>query len=541
MAFRRAGRLLTGEEELDASGEAIFSLRDVSRSFGATQALVSASLEVRRGEIHALLGENGSGKSTLVKLVAGVLPPDHGSLACGGQEVRFRSPRPAQARGIAAVFQETLVVRELSVVDNVLLGTDGLLRRRYRRQEGRRRAERALHRLGIGGIGLDTPMWRLSLSQQQLVTVARALSRPWELLLLDEATSALDVESRDQLFAVLEEERQAGHSVLFISHRMEEIQRVADRVTVMRSGHVIETLAMADASTDVLLRLMAPPTVKTGAVGDGENRSGARRRRRSNEGVPVLKVRNMILRADARPFDLVVESGEVVGLAGLEGHGQVEALQRLGGHGKVSGGHVELAVGRGGWREVITPRQAFRLGVAYVPGSRKDEGLFAPLTVLDNLLLPTLGKHLRGGILRRSAMKRTAAGLVEELRVRPANINVAVGSLSGGNQQKVLLGRWVAANPRVLLLNDPLRGVDAGAKLEIGGLFVELAERGVGIVLFSTEIEELLVWCDRVAVFREQTIASMLQGEQLTQEQIMAGMFGQRDEEPASEDRSDAQ
>ncbi|WP_349903699.1 sugar ABC transporter ATP-binding protein [Parafrigoribacterium humi] len=499
---------------------ATLEARGLRRTFGKTIALEDASFTVTPGEVHALVGENGSGKSTFVKLITGVLNPDAGELTWDGRVQQFATPRQAQRAGIVAVFQETLVVDDLSVLDNVLLGTDGLIRRTASRADAAARARNALDSLGLEEVSLDTPMTVLTLSRRQLVTVARALARPWELLVLDEATSALDIEDRDRLFATLSSERERGASVLLISHRMDEISDMADRVTVMRSGRTIDTLQGSDSSTDLLVEMMS-------ADRDSHRpATGVKPRASTQSATTVIQARELRLTHGGRVFDVDIRAGEVLGIAGLQGHGQDELLRSLAGQTRPHAGTIEIEKA-GAYASIGGMRTAYRQGIAYVPGDRKREGVFAPLSVLDNQALPTLGRRSIAGWIRSKTVRRETQAQVTRLRVKTPNLTLPISGLSGGNQQKVLVARWLSARPRVLILNDPLRGVDLRARIEICELFKELADEGMSIVFFSTELEELLMCCDRVGVMHEGSLGTMLTGESITQPSIISGMFGQ--------------
>jgi ABC-type sugar transport system ATPase subunit len=480
----------------------------------------SCSFELRRGEVHAIMGENGSGKSTLVKMLAGVHRPDRGTIEVNGVEHQaIRSPRAALDSRIVAVFQEVLVVGARSVLDNLWLGIDSLVRDAAPRDERRRRAAEVLEELMGRSPDLDLPAEELSLSDRQACCVARALIREPSVLILDEATSALDVATRDRLFAIVRRLAAGGTSTIFISHRMDEVQEIGDRVTVMRSGETVATVARGEASAAELVRLMTghEHLTETGHVA----------RTRTERGDVVLRAEGIRLRPGGDSIDFELHAGEIVGLAGLEGQGQDGFLRALrGGRGSVA------RVVDGRTVELRSPGAGARHGVVYVPRERRDEALFGVLSVRDNFALPTIGRDSVAGLIKPGSAERRLRRYVDLLRItlrRPAD---GIGTLSGGNQQKVVISRWLAAEPRVLLLNDPTRGVDLGAKRDIYDLLGKLASEGIAVVMVSTEVDELVELMDRVLVFKEHRLEIELQHAELTRELLVASYFG-REELPA--------
>lgn len=454
------------------------AVREVIKTFGATRALAGADLEVRAGEVHTVMGENGSGKSTLVKLLSGVHRPDAGELVIDGEPaVDMRSPADSRSRGVATVFQEVLTVPGQTIAENVWLGS------RTAHLSANERRERAAHVLEqLLGEPVDTsaPIESLSLSGRQAVCIARSLVSEPQLLILDESTSALDIATRDRLFALVRALTTDGASVLFISHRMDEVFSVSDVFTVLRSGETVASrLDAATTTPDELVHLMS--------------------------GTKTLDGR----RAGCRGTDVVLETplfplhaGEVVGLAGLEGQGQEEFLTSLRG-----------ATAAGG-------------PVAYVPRERRAEGIFEQLSIAENFALPTLSRDTTAGIIRP---RRTAARLAhhgDRLRLKMGRGSDAITTLSGGNQQKVIISRALADDPSVLLLNDPTRGIDQNAKNDIYTLIGDLLRRGLGVVLLSTEVDELVHLADRVLVFEDGQVSADLTGEEITREAIVSAYFG---------------
>lgn len=503
----------------------LLELRNVSRAFGETKALRSASLSVRRGEIHSLAGENGSGKSTLMKILSGVLRADSGDMLWSNSLMNCSKPAAAQAAGIAMVFQETLVVPERSVRENLFLGTDGLLKHRNRSAQERDGAARSLEELGLAYIDLEQPAWALSLAEKQLVTIARAIVRPWRLLILDESTSALDADQRGRLFAYLRTQRDLGRSILFTSHRMDEVEELAEWVTVLRLGTSVAHLRMTDTSSREILSLMA-------------GRRSVARVEASEEGAPllgpqvapdapaVLQLDDVALRRGSTPFSLSLRRGEILGLAGLEGQGQVECANCVSGLARPASGAITVQSEDGNWHPIRSFVDANRRGVASVPRDRRSEGLFAPLSILDNFAYGLYPRLNRLGVIRRREVRQRFLDFVEETRLRYGGPGESVSTLSGGNQQKVLLGRWLATRPSILVLNDPLRGVDANTKEELYQLFRALVADGLSIVLVSTEILELLTLCHRIAVFHEGGLEALMPAAGSSDTDIVAAMFG---------------
>ncbi|HKC26973.1 MAG TPA: sugar ABC transporter ATP-binding protein [Jatrophihabitans sp.] len=529
----------TTETAEPAQGEMpspMLTMHDIHHAYGKTVALHDLSFEMLPGEIRGLIGENGSGKSTLVKLLSGVMPASSGTIAVDGRRVVFRSPRAAQRAGIVTVFQETLISAESSVRDNVFLGQDGIARRGASRSAERERALEYFEKFGLETSVLDGSVVHLSLAQRQVLTIIRALTRQWRLLILDESTSALDLQTRDALFDVLREQTRSGRSVLFVSHRMDELQSFVDRATVLRSGAMVGTLEQAAATPDALLRLMSQRASKESlenldelshkpdagaSVPGGEEAAGERR-------VESVRIRaDVSLRENSRRFLIEVRAGEVLGVAGLEGHGGAAFLETLVGLRPPASGEVVCVKPDLSTKPVRSYGRAVKDGTVYVPGNRQVEGLFAPLSVVDNMLMATMGEDTTLGCFRMRRLLARTQSLVERLDVEVADIRAPVDRLSGGNQQKVLVGRWLAAQPRVLVMNDPLRGVDIGTKRQFYQLLRRLADSDVAVVLLSTEIEELVQVCDRVAVFRDQSVQALLDRHQMGYDEILEAMFGQ--------------
>jgi ABC-type sugar transport system ATPase subunit/ribose/xylose/arabinose/galactoside ABC-type transport system permease subunit len=495
--------------DTQAPPSALLRVEAVAKSFGPTIALRGCSFELVPGEVHALMGENGSGKSTLVKILAGVQRADAGQVLLGAAPLRARDPRAAVAAGVATVFQEVQCVPGQTVLDNLWLGRDGLFRAsRQATAAPRQRRERATTMLAelLGDCPDDllaAQAESLSLSERQAVAIGRALLRDPKVLILDEATSALDVATRGRLFTVIRRLTEAGGAVLFISHRMDEVTEIADRVTVLRSGESIATLNRADAPVARLVELM------TG----GEQLVQAEATAPAS--APGGEIR---LPADG----LNLRAGEIVGLAGLEGQGQDEYLRSL--------------------RQAVPLSEAGPASagarIAYVARDRREESIFPPLSVRENFTAATLGADARGGLISPRSAAARFAGYVSRLKIRLGRDSDAITTLSGGNQQKVVIARALASDPAVLLLNDPTRGVDIGAKRDIYALLRELAATGLAIVMLSTEVDEHLELMDRVLVFRDGAPAAELGREALSRAAVVGEFFGPASGRQATEGRS---
>jgi len=506
-------------DEAGHSADAILEVSAIAKAYGETPALTSCSFTLRRGEILVLMGENGSGKSTLIKILSGLVRPDRGTiLVAGSRHPGFASPRAARRLGIATVFQEVLLVPGLSVLDNIQLGLDGLVGRHGQPASRRAEIESYLAKLLGEDIDLATPVGSLGLGIRQACAIVRALVQKPRVLLLDEATSALDLRVRDRLFEIIRELRFAGVATAFISHRMDEVETIADRVTVLRSGATVSTLERREATPSALFRLMSSA--------DASSVTGRTVSRAYRAGTSIaIAADGVVLREGAEPFDAKVHAGEIVGLGGLEGHGQEVFLQTLAGVRKPFAGSIAGLQGAVK-RAIASGVDATAMGVAYVPRDRKAEGIFAPLSVLDNFVMPSMSRDSRWGLLSIKGMLRRYQRFAKAFAIKVPRPSLRITSLSGGNQQKVLIARWLATEPRVLLLNDPTRGVDHATKQDIYARLSEIAADGIAIVMLSTEVDELLTHMDRVMVFREGTLSTEFERGDLDRQRLIASFFG---------------
>jgi rhamnose transport system ATP-binding protein len=486
-------------------------LADVSKHFGAVRALDRVSLSIARGSIHALVGENGAGKSTLGKIVAGVLAPDEGRLLLDGEEVALRSPREALVRGVAAIAQEVNVVPQLTVEENVFLGAEprgaGFVSRRALRSRYEQLAETAGLRLAA-----TAPAGRLPPAEQQKVEILRALSRDAALIVMDEPTASLGAEETAQLHEIVRSLARAGRTVLLVSHFLREVLALADAITVLRDGRVVKTAPATEETEDSLIHAM---------LGRPLTAAFPPRSARPVDAPAVLTVRDLHApRVDGVSF--TVRAGEIVALAGLVGAGRTELARAVFGAERPVAGEVVVA---GGPALTGGPRARLRAGLAMIPESRKEDGLLPGRSVTENVSLASLGSVSRYGFVRRGAERRRTREALDRWTVRAESPGAPVSSLSGGNQQKLLFARVLLCGPRVLVADEPTRGVDVGAKRAIYDLLVSLADEGLGVLLISSELEEVLGLAHRVLVMRAGRIVSELEGEAMTESAVLAAAF----------------
>jgi ABC-type sugar transport system ATPase subunit len=431
------------------------------------------------------------------------------------------SPVAAQRLGVSTVFQETLYAAEQSVVANIFMGMDHVFRRTHGPREEAARAREVMSLLGAPDIDVRSPLWSLSLAERQLVTIARSVVRPWRLLILDEGTSALDSHQRDKLFEYLWQARAEGRSVLFTSHRMDEVESLADAITVLRGGSTVLRETREGFTPHRILTAMAGRE----AAGAGGRRAGGSVPRDAR---PAITAADVALTGAGASRTITVHEGEIFGLAGLEGQGQAEFASCLAGLRQPASGSVVVHLPDGGSSVLRSFAAARRLGIAFVPQDRKREGLFFTRSTMDNFGVGLLAGLSRFGFVAQRRLKELFGEYAETVRLQAHDPSLTIGALSGGNQQKVLLARWLATKPRVIVLSDPMRGVDANTKEELYAVLRRLADEGVAIVLLSTEILELLGLCDRIAVFHQGGVDCVLDAATSTDTDIVAAMFGHR-------------
>lgn len=487
-------------------------LDNVSKSFGATRAVRDLSLEVHRGAVHAIVGENGAGKSTVGKIVAGVHRPDRGRVLLDGEPVAFRSPRDALDHGITVVAQELSLVPGRSVIDNVFLGDEPSLGGIVRTRLQQKHFDALVERTGIEVPG-ETLVADLPVAEQQKVEILRALGRRADLIVMDEPTARLSTEEAGTLLSIVSRLSQDGTTVILVSHFLDQVLQVSDRVSVMRDGALVSSRSSASETERSLVEAMTGRSLDTNFPAKAPPPTDA---------PVVLDVKEMRRAGDHPPVSFQVRAGEIVGLAGLVGSGRSEILRAVYGADPRFGGNV-LVRGRPIRRR--STRDAINAGVGLIPESRKDQGLLLSRSIRDNVTLPHLGRLSRIGCIRPGQEAQTAAEAAESVDIRSASIEQSVSELSGGNQQKSLFARWFVDSRRLLLADEPTRGVDIGAKRAIYDLIAGAAAAGLAVLFVSSEVDEVIGLAHRVLVVRDQTIVVELAGDELTESRILEAAF----------------
>lgn len=486
---------------------------NITKSYAGAQALRSACFDLRAGEVHALVGENGAGKSTLIKIITGAVQADGGEIRLRGEPLARNSPRLAKSLGIAAIYQQPALFPELSVAENIAIGVEpSNAGRRIDWRERRRRAADLLAQVGAK-IDPDTEAGALTMPEQQLVEIARALGADASVLILDEPTASLSEEDTQNLFRVIRELRARGVGMIYISHRLEELPLIADRVTVLRDGCAIDTRPMAEVDRRQLIQMMV-----------GRELSAVFPKRTVELGEVALELRGLGCAATGvKDVNLSVRAGEIVGLAGLVGAGRTELARAIFGLTPADAGEILLG---GEPVKIGSPAEAIARGIAYAPEDRRRHGVVLEMPISANITLASLDRLSRFGALDFRREREIAADYTRRLGVKTPAIFAPVATLSGGNQQKVALSRWLMTKPSVLILDEPTQGIDVGAKSEIHALMTELASQGVAILMISSELPEILGMSDRIAVMYGGTIVATLDRAEATQQEILALALG---------------
>jgi rhamnose transport system ATP-binding protein len=497
-----------------ASGQVLLDLQHAAKAFGAVQALIDGSVTLRAGEVHALLGENGAGKSTLVKILAGVHQPDSGTLTVGGREVTLPGPAAARAAGIAVIYQEPTLFPDLTVAENMFVGRQPLRQgRRIDRRAMQDEAAAIFRRLGVP---LDPARIArgLSIADQQVVEIGKALSVDAKVIVMDEPTAALSAAEVDRLFEVTRTLQSQQAAVLFISHRLEEVFAICQAVTVMRDGRHVMTSDLAGLTANDLVRAMVgrelaerPPEAAGARVGD-----------------PVLTVERLTREGVFTDISLTVRSGEIVALAGLVGAGRSEVARAVFGIDRYDAGRVTMG---GKQLKKASPTSAMAAGIGFVPEDRRQQGLVMDMSIQQNVALASLGALQKGGLIRASAERAMASDWGSRLKIKYGRLTDPVSMLSGGNQQKVVLAKWLGRKPDLLIVDEPTRGIDVGTKAEVHHLLTDLAKSGVAILMISSELPEVLGVADRILVMREGRLVGEFSHDDASEEAVMSAAMGQ--------------
>jgi ABC-type sugar transport system ATPase subunit len=492
------------------NADAFLRMEGINKKYGGTIALKDVSLSAELGEVHALVGENGAGKSTLMNILSGAVVPDSGSISLGHAVVTMRSPHDANALGIRAVHQEFSLVPQLSIAENILMGklpTHGKRRLVIDWPRAYERARGLLAELGFAGLDERTRVFRLSVSQQQVVEIAKALAEKPSVLILDEPSAVLSKDELSLLFALIRRLRAEKTLILYISHRLEEVFEIADSITVLRDGEVVDTVRRDSIDQNDLIRMMV-----------GRSFEEIYPRRRMSIGDEVLSVHGLTREGEFSDIEFSLHRGEVLGVFGLVGSGRTAMARSIFGAEPPTSGSIGVD---GRSLKMRTPRDAVSAGISLVTEDRKRDGLVMTGTICDNVSLASFPRMSRGIFLNRKLQEKLVQGKVRELALRPQKIGAYVRTLSGGNQQKVILAKWLLCNTKVLLLDEPTRGVDIGAKVEIYHLINALVEAGVGVLFISSEMIEVLGMSDRILVMREGRLVGNVGREEASEERLL--------------------
>ena len=491
-------------------------MRQICKSFPGVKALQNVDFTLRKGEIHALMGENGAGKSTLIKVLTGVYSRDAGTVNIEGVEgdVAIRSPQDAQAVGISTVYQEITLCPNLTVAENIFIGRDKGHFVNWRARE--KRADEILKNLGIPARAKQQ-LGNCSLAVQQMIAIARAVDMDCKVLILDEPTSSLDEKEVEMLFGLMRDLRSRGVGIVFVTHFLEQVYAVCDRITVLRNGQLVGEYPIQELPQVELVTKMMGKEL--------DDLSGMEKKPYQPQpgSVPVYEAEGLSSAAGVRPYDFRIEKGEVNGFTGLLGSGRSESVRAIFGADHVTGGKVKV---NGKSVKIAKPIDAMRNGIGYLPEDRKYDGIIADLSVRENIILAL--QVMKGFFkpISRADAERFADEYIKALEIKTASSDTPIKSLSGGNQQKVILARWLLTHPQYLILDEPTRGIDVGTKTEIQKLVLKLADEGVSVTFISSEIEEMLRTCSRLIVMRDRHIVGELTGGELTQENVMRTIAG---------------
>ncbi|WP_110928167.1 sugar ABC transporter ATP-binding protein [Bacillus massiliglaciei] len=483
------------------------TMKNIFKAFGTNQVLTGVDFELEEGEVHALMGENGAGKSTMMNVLTGLHPKDKGSILINGTETSFNNPKEAEQHGITFIHQELNIWPDMTVLDNLFIGKElktafGLVNTK----EMKALAKKQFARLGVS-IPLDKEAGSCSVGEQQMIEIAKALMTEAKVIIMDEPTAALTEREIGKLFEVISSLKKEGVSIVYISHRMEEIFTICDRITVMRDGKTVDTKEIKETTFDEVVKKMV-----------GRELTDRFPQREPKLGETMLQVKDLTKNGVFREVSFSVRAGEIVGISGLMGAGRTEIMRAIFGLDSTDSGEIWLD---GKKVSISSPARAVESGIGFITENRKEEGLILDFSIKDNMVLPTLFSFAPKGIINEKTELDFVEMLIRRLTVKTESAETAVGNLSGGNQQKVVIAKWVGIGPKVLILDEPTRGVDVGAKREIYQLMNELTDRGVAIIMVSSELPEVLGMSDRILVVHEGKITGELIKEEATQEKIM--------------------
>ena len=490
----------------------IFRMEGISKRYGGVQALTGAGLELCAGRIHAVLGENGAGKSTLIKIMSGVVQPDAGTMSLDGKNLTFASPSEANEQGVVCVFQELSLIPDLTVADNIVPSRPPTRFGMINRKAQRALALQALARAGADDIHPQAPVRDLSLSRRQMVEIAKALARKPKILILDEATSALTAADVTKVFSLLQRLKKEGVAIVYISHRMHEITELADDCTVFRNGRMIATYKAGTKTDAEVIEMM---------IGREYHHEFPPKQPLNMQIPPVLSCSNFSWQNRLRNISFDLRPGEIMGLGGLDGQGQKELLLAFFGVLKGCRGEVRIS-GKDGIPNSPASAKSDAFRMALIPEDRKVEGLLLPMSVGDNLTMAAHARVAPRGLINKATADAEMARLVKLLSIKVANLDAPVNSLSGGNQQKVVIGKWLMNQPKIIILNDPTRGIDVGTKQEIYTLLANQAQAGAAIILYSTDYDELIGLCQKVLVMFDGEVVRVLEGKNISERNLVA-------------------
>lgn len=500
------------EHQTSTKEELLIELKNISKSFPGVKTLDRVSFQLRPGEVHALVGENGAGKSTLIKIISGVYQPDEGEIYLFGKKRTNLNPRITRDLGIAVIHQELSLVPQMNAVQNLFLGreteTSGFL---IDHRRAKKKAKEIFDRLELT-IDLDTPVRHLSLAQQQMIEIARCLQQGAKVIIMDEPTSSLTEKEVRNLFDLVEALKKQQMGIIYISHFLNEIFQLSDRATILRDGVLIDTVPIASVTEDDLCRMMV-----------GRDLSEVQYRTVRQPGKhEALRIENLTYKDKIQNVSLRLHKGEILGLAGIVGAGRTTLARLIIGDLTPDQGKIYI---NGQEKSIHSPRDAIQAGIAYVPEDRKGKGLVLGLSIKENIVLPIIKKLTNKGWIRNTSKEKVAKKYIHELKIKPPHVNLATRNLSGGNQQKVVLAKWLAAESKIFIFNEPTRGIDIGAKYEIYRLLDKLAKKGHAILLISSEMPELLGLSDRIVVMRQGVITKECPIEEATEDLIIKHMI----------------